>query len=127
VYAFPIILLISVVGCLAGSLLTPPDDERVLMAFYIKTRPWGFWKPVHDKAVAEHPGLINNSDFKRDMFNVVVGIFWQTAITASPIFLVIKEWGLFAAAMSVVAVCSMILKFNWYDKLKDFPDAVLEK
>jgi Na+/proline symporter len=127
VYAFPIILLISVVGCLAGSLLTPPDDERVLMAFYIKTRPWGFWKPVHDKAVAEHPGLKKNSDFKRDMFNVVVGIFWQTAITASPIFLVIKEWGLFAAAMSVVAVCSMILKFNWYDKLKDFPDAVLEK
>ncbi len=120
-YAFPIILVISLVGCFAGSFLTPPDDEHVLMDFYIKTRPWGFWKPIHDKVVAENPAVEKNKDFGRDMSNVVVGICWQTAITASPIFLVIQEWGLFAVAMSVVVVCSVILKFNWYDKLQSYP------
>jgi Na+/proline symporter len=124
VYAFPIILLLSLAGCFIGSFMTPPDDERVLIDFYLKTRPWGFWKPIHDKVVAENPGVTRNTDFKRDMFNVAIGLCWQTALTASPIFLVIREWSFFAIGMTVIVVCSVILKFNWYDKLKDYPETV---
>ncbi|MEM6647883.1 MAG: sodium:solute symporter family protein, partial [Bacteroidota bacterium] len=43
-YSFPIILVISIIGCVAGSYMTPPDDEAVLKNFYLKVRPWGFWK-----------------------------------------------------------------------------------
>src|SRR5690606_32758353 len=85
-YAFPVILALSLVGCVAGSLLTPPDDEEVLKNFYLKVRPWGFWKPVYEKVAAEYPGLEANRDFGRDMFNVAVGIAWQTSITAAGIF-----------------------------------------
>ncbi len=122
IWAFPAILLISLVGCVAGTLLSPPDDEAVLKAFYLKVRPWGFWKPIHDKLAAEHPGLVENKDFKRDMVNVIVGLAWQTALTAAPIFMVIKSWTAFTGCLAVIAVTSLILKFNWYDKMQDYAD-----
>ncbi len=119
--AFPINLAISLAGCFLGSLLTPPDEEEVLKNFYLKTRPWGFWKPIHEKVRAENPKVEQNKNFGRDMFNVVIGIIWQTAITASPIFMVIKHWDKLLISLSIVAICSLILKWNWLDKLEDYP------
>ncbi len=121
VYGFPIILAFSLIGCIAGSLFTAPDDEAVLKNFYIKVRPWGFWKPIHEKVVREQPGLAANKDLKRDMFNIVVGIIWQTALTAAGIFLVIEQWKYLLVCAAVVAVTSMVLKYNWYDKMEDYP------
>ena len=65
---FPIILVISSVGCLLGSYLTPPDDEEVLIRFYTSIRPWGFWGPIHQKAIERDPNFEGNEDFKRDAF-----------------------------------------------------------
>jgi SSS family solute:Na+ symporter len=121
VYGFPIILVLSLIGCIAGSLMTKPDDEAVLEKFYLKTRPWGFWKPIHEKVLQEHPELAANEDLKRDMFNVVVGIVWQTALTATGIFLVIEQWTYMLMCVAAIAVTSIILKYNWYDKMEDYP------
>ncbi len=121
VYGFPIILVLSVIGCIAGSLLTRPDDEEVLKKFYLGVRPWGFWKPIHEKVLHEHPDLECNKNFKRDMFNVFVGIIWQTALTTAGIFLVIEEWTLLLVCVAVIAGTSTILKYNWYDKIEDYP------
>jgi SSS family solute:Na+ symporter len=120
--AFPINLAISLLGCLLGSWLTAPDDKEVLKAFYLKTRPWGFWKPVYQALKEEYPQIEANKDFKRDMVNVVVGIIWQTAITAAPIFMVIQHWRPFFISLLIVVVASVFLKVNWYDKMKDYPD-----
>lgn len=119
--AFPVNLAISFIGCFLGSYLTDPDDEKVLKNFYLKTRPWGFWKPVLTKIQADHPKVKANKDFGRDMTNVLVGIIWQTALVATPIFMVIQDWSKFFVGMGVIAVCTIILKFNWYDKIEDYP------
>jgi Na+/proline symporter len=121
VYGFPIILALSLIGCIAGSLLTQPDHEEVLKNFYLKVRPWGFWKPIHEKVLHEHPDLEVNKGFRRDMFNVVVGIIWQTALTATGIFLVIEAWTYLLTCVAVTAVTSIVLKYNWYDKMEDYP------
>ena len=78
-------------------------------------------RPVHAALAAESPGIVKNRDFRRDAFNVLVGIVWQTAITASPIFLVIEQFGKFLICLAVVAVATIILKFTWYDRLEDAP------
>ncbi|MFN7119626.1 MAG: sodium:solute symporter family protein [Saprospiraceae bacterium] len=122
IYTFPIIFIISLLGSIIGSLMTKPDDEAVLINFYKKVRPWGFWKPIHDKLAMQEPGIQSNKDFGRDMLNVIIGIIWQTAITASPIFLVIKQYDKFFITLAIIAICTWILKINWYDKLKDHPD-----
>ncbi len=120
-YTFPLILLVSVIGCIAGSLLTLPDDEEVLKNFYVKVRPWGFWKPVHEMVIRDYPGLEANHYFKRDMFNVLVGIVWQTALTAAGIYLVIQEYSYLLICIVVIIVTSVILKVSWYDKITDTP------
>ena len=115
--AFPLILAVSLVGCFAGTLLTPAEDDEVLMAFYRKVRPWGFWGPILAKVKAEDPAFEPNGDFWRDMFNVVVGIAWQTSLVLLPILMVIRKWNALMIAGAVVVVCSVILKLTWYDNL----------
>ncbi len=118
-YYFPVILLFSLIGCIWGTYTAPPTDITVLKQFYMKTRPWGFWKPVHDLVVAEQPGFQKNKAFGRDMVNVTVGIIWQTALVAAPIYLVVKQFNSLIIALIVVGLGSVILKKNWYDKLED--------
>ncbi|CAN5156715.1 Na+:solute symporter [soil metagenome] len=121
-YTFPYIFLISVLGCFWGTLATPPDDEEVLKNFYLKVRPWGFWGPIHEKVAAEYKGIERNKDFKRDMVNVVVGIIWQTSLTATGIFLVLQEYQYLTICIAIVVVSMAFLKTNWYDNLEDYPD-----
>ena len=54
---FPLVLLLSLIGCLAGTLLTKPDDEEVLKDFYRRVRPWGFWGPVLQEGAGRGPRL----------------------------------------------------------------------
>jgi len=115
--AFPLILAVSLVGCFAGTLLTPAEDDEVLMAFYRNVRPWGFWGPILAKVRREDPGFEPNPDFARDMFNIVVGIAWQTSLVLLPILLVIRKFDALMIAGAVVVACSLILKFTWYDNL----------
>lgn len=119
---FPVTLVISLFGCVAGSLLTAPDDPEVLKNFYLKVRPWGCWGPVREQLRATHPDLVANHDFGRDAFNVVVGIAWQTALTVAGIYLVLQDWKALGWCAAVVVITSVILKFSWYDKLQDYPD-----
>jgi solute:Na+ symporter, SSS family len=121
IYTFPIILLVSVAGCIVGSLATDPDDEEVLKNFYLKTRPWGFWEPISRKVVQENPAVRPNRAFKRDMFNVAVGIAWQTSLVAAGIYLVLQDFVALTVCTGIIIVASVILKINWYDKMEDYP------
>src|SRR5262249_6624486 len=69
----------------------------------------------------EHPGLVANGNFARDMMNVVVGTAWQTAQVALGIFVVLQDWRACAICGTIVAVSSVFLKYNWYDKIEDYP------
>ena len=117
--SFPLIFVISLLGSIIATLLTKPEEDDVLIDFYSKVRPWGFWKPVYEKALALNPELKSNTHFKRDMINVVVGIIWQTSMLILPVFLVIKSYTNLAIAFLVFLVASIFIKFNWWDKLDD--------
>ena len=118
-YIFPFILAMSLVGCIAGTLLTKPESDEVLKSFYKTVRPWGFWKPIHEKVLREDPAFQGNKDFKKDMFNIVIGIVWQTSLIVIPIYLIIKENVSLMTAIIILAITSFILKKNWYNKLTD--------
>jgi solute:Na+ symporter, SSS family len=42
---FMTILSVGFIGTIIGTLITPPTNHEVLKNFYLKTRPFGFWKP----------------------------------------------------------------------------------
>jgi Na+/proline symporter len=124
---FPIILGVSLLAALLGTFLTPPEEEAVLKEFYRRVRPWGFWGPIHEKVVKEDPGFQRNKDFFRDMFNIVIGTIWQTCFIVLAMFLVTRHFHNAAIALVVLITTSIILKFNWYDKLPaPTPDPVAE-
>jgi DHA3 family tetracycline resistance protein-like MFS transporter len=52
------------------------------------------------------------------LYGVIVGILWQSCLTALPIYLVLLQWSWVAALALVLSVTSVFLKFNWYDKLE---------
>ncbi len=115
--SFPIILVIGLIGCVAGTLMTEPEDDELLKAFYKRVRPWGFWGPILAKVQAEDPAFQPNRDFLRDMFNIVVGTVWQTSLVALPVYIVIRRFDGALTAFGIVAVTTVILKFTWYDNL----------
>ncbi|MGD0914117.1 MAG: sodium:solute symporter family protein [Terracidiphilus sp.] len=116
---FPLVLTLSLIGCLLGTLLTKPEDEAVLKDFYRRVRPWGFWGPVLKMVLAEDPGFKRNKDFVRDMFNVAVGIVWQISLVTMPLYVVTKEFWRAALALAVTLGTSAILKFTWFDHLEE--------
>ncbi len=121
IYLFPVIFALSLLGCILGALLSQPDETETLKNFYRKVRPWGFWGPIHKLVVAEDPRVEANTDFRRDMLNVAIGIVWQTSLTATGIYLVIKDYRSLLVSLILVMATSILLKFNWYDKLQDHP------
>jgi len=119
IYAFPYILAVSLAGCFAGSYLSKPEPDEVLIAFYMRVKPWGFWKPVLAKVRERYPNYQPNKNFKRDMFNVVVGIAWQVSLMALPIYIVIHETTPMLVTLGVLVVTSIILKLSWWNKLDE--------
>lgn len=120
IYAFPMVIMpVSTLGSLLGTLLTRPDEEQVLMSFYKNIRPWGFWNPIYLKVKAIDPNFKRNDAFKRDMFNCLVAVIWQMVLILIPIYLVIREYTSMTISIVVLFVTMAILKVNWYDKLED--------
>lgn len=117
--AFPIVLVVSLLGSYLGSLMTAPVADEVLMDFYENVRPWGFWKPVLEKCQQRDPSIMANTNFKRDLFNVIIGMAGQMAITVLPIYLVIQNWGNAGWALAILVAVLVILKKTWYDRLED--------
>ncbi|MEO0293240.1 MAG: sodium:solute symporter family protein [candidate division WOR-3 bacterium] len=115
---FPLILVISTVASILGTLLTEPEKDEILMDFYKKVRPWGLWKPIYEKVKKEDPNFERNKNFFRDMINVIVGIIWQTNFVLIPIYLVLREFVPMYVSIGLLIVTSIFLKFNWYDKLE---------
>jgi solute:Na+ symporter, SSS family len=110
--AFPMLLLVSTVGSIAGSLLTRQQDMTTLVSFYSRTRPWGWWGPVQRAAAVADPRVELNRELTRDMFNVIVGVVWQTAFVALPIYVVIRDWRCAGASAAMIAITSIILTLS---------------
>lgn len=117
-YYFPIILVISSIGCILGTYLRKPTDEETLKKFYRNVRPWGFWKPIRKKVLEEDPTFQPNKNFWTDMFNIVIGIIAQTSLVAFPIFLVVKKFNYMWMTVAIAVVCGVIMKRTWWDKLE---------
>ncbi|MHC5121551.1 MAG: sodium:solute symporter family protein [Planctomycetota bacterium] len=118
---FPMVLplIASTLAAIVTSIYTHPEDEETLKKFYTTVRPWGFWKPVHDRVIAENPDFKRNTNFKRDMVNIAVGITWQSSLTLIPIYFAIRKHDGFWISVAVCAATWVFLHKNWYCKLED--------
>ncbi|MFD1094918.1 sodium:solute symporter family protein [Salegentibacter chungangensis] len=120
IYLFPAIFLFSLAGSFLGTYLTPPTNMRTLKSFYKNVRPWGLWKPVLKELQKEEGEIEKNKDFGIDMLNCLVGIIWQSSMILLPIFLVVRDYPKAGISLLVFGISSLILKFTWLDKVKNY-------
>ncbi len=69
----------------------------------------------------EDPAFQPNHNFVRDMTNVLVGMIWQLCLVSLPIFIVLRNWPWVGGVAVALALASVFMKFNWYDKLEKVP------
>jgi len=96
-------------------------NDAILKRFYKTVNPWGAWGPIRDQVMRDDPAFQTNRDCRRDCANVMVGIVWQLCLTALPIYLVLRQWSWAGAIAATLGITSLIIKFNWYDKLEKAP------
>lgn len=118
-YWWPLLFVLSLIGCIIGTYAAPPTNEATLKAFYKTVRPWGFWKPVHKLVKAEDPSFEGNKRFKLDMFNVVLGIIGQLCLTILPMYLILGMHLPLFITIVLLAIIIIILKRTWWNKLED--------
>jgi Na+/proline symporter len=117
-YTFPVLFVVSLLGCLLGTYFSKPESDEVLKSFYKTVNPWGWWGPIREKVVAEDPTFIPNRGAARDLTNVAVGIVWQLCLVTLPIYLVLHKWTIALGILVLLVVTSAFMKINWYNRLE---------
>ena len=118
-YWWPLLFVLSFIGCLIGTYAAPATDTTVLKSFYKTVRPWGFWQPIHALVIAEDPTFKANKNFKLDMFNVVLGVIAQLCLTIAPMYLITGMYSPLWIALAILAVIIFTLKRTWWNRLED--------
>lgn len=119
IFVFPIILLFSLAGCIIGTYLEPLPNREQIKDFYRKTKPWGLWGPIKREVMEEDASFEPNKDFKRDSFNIVIGIIWQMAQVVIPIYFMLRENTEMIIWCAVLILTSYLLKKYWWNNLKN--------
>lgn len=118
-YIWPVIFLISILGCIVGTYTAPPTDTEILKSFYKTVKPWGFWKPIQEMVQKEDPNFVPNKNFKLDMFNVALGIIAQLCLTLIPMYVILWMELPLIITVVILAAIAWILKKTWWNKLED--------
>jgi Na+/proline symporter len=119
-YYWPVLFLLSMAGSVIGSYAKPPTDIETLKSFYRTVRPWGFWGPVHRKVIQDDPLFVANKSFRRNMFNIALGMIGQTCLTLLPMYIVLElKMPLLLNTLLLLGII-LILKRTWWDRLNEY-------
>lgn len=110
-------IIASVIITILIGILSRPTDMEVLVKFYSKVRPFGFWKPV--RLEAEQRGLVpvNDKMPKIDMLNGAITILFQLSLSLVPFYLYLRQWSNMILWMVSLTILSVVLYFTWYKNL----------
>ena len=106
----------SLVGVIIGTYMAEPTDEKVLLDFYKRTRPFGFWGPIKAKIEQKQMAQINKEN-KRDIWSTVIAVPWQVVLFLTGMALILKRWDELAWLALILAALSAGLYFNWFRHL----------
>jgi hypothetical protein len=119
-YYWPVLFGLSLAGSILGSYAAPPTDRETLISFYRTVRPWGFWGPIHRAALEEDPGFVGNRNFRRNLFNIVLGIIAQLCLTLLPMYVVLGMGLPLLINTILLLIIIVILKKTWWDRLNEY-------
>jgi solute:Na+ symporter, SSS family len=115
-YAFAIATTSSLLGMIIGTYSAAPTNESVLLEFYKRTRPFGFWGPIRKKIQSETLDQINKEN-RRDILSTFLAVPWQVVLFLTGMAVILKRWDQFTWLALILAALSIGLYFNWFRHL----------
>ncbi len=114
---FSFVILVSTFGTVIGTFLGKPTDRSVLVAFYKKTRPFGFWEPIRRECEPEFVADVKKEN-RRDLLLLAPACFWQLLLFWMMTAFVVRKW--LSLGMSTLAfiMISWVLYKYWYSNLR---------
>jgi len=97
--------------------ISKPTEMEVLVRFYSRVRPFGFWKPV--RLEAQKRGLVPKNDRMPaiDALNGFLTMGFQLALALVPFYFLLRFWKKAMTWGMIALVLSVILYFSWYKNL----------
>ncbi len=117
-WAFSFASGMSFIGLVAGTLLTPQTNEDVLLHFYKKTRPFGFWGPIKAKLKPGHLEKIKKEN-RRDVISIFFAVPWQIILFLTLMMFMVQEWFKFGSLLIVLTIISFVLYMIWFRHLDE--------
>jgi SSS family solute:Na+ symporter len=115
-YIFVIISGISFVAIVTVSLLTPRTDDEILLRFYAKVRPFGFWHPYKSRVANPLQKHLKKESIC-DIATLGVALPWQLLNYLFFISLALQSWLLFGIITPILIIAYIILYFLWLRRL----------
>ncbi len=115
-FSFIIATVSSLLGMIIGTYAAKPTDEQVLLEFYKRTRPFGFWGPVRRRIPQETMAKINKENH-RDILSTFFAVPWQIVLFLTGMTFIMKRWDQFVWILGALIILSVALYFNWFRHL----------
>lgn len=115
-FAFTIATLASLIGMIVGTYLGPPASDEVLLEFYKRTRPFGFWGPVKKKLNPEVLAQIDQEN-RRDIIATFFAVPWQVVLFLTGMTIIVRRWDEFWWLSLILIGLSAGLYFYWFRHL----------
>ena len=114
---FVFVFFVSTAGTVLGAFIGKPAAMETLIAFYKRTRPFGFWGSVRDLC---DPALVGNirKENRRDLLLLIPATLWQVLMFWLMSAIIVKRWDSVAISLIMLATLSAILYKYWYRNLK---------
>ena len=88
---------------IATTLLTPPESDEVLIAFYRTVRPPGFWGPVAAK-LEDAERIAARGEWATDLKAALAGLVFCAALVLALSAVFMRRWDLVAMGLGATAV-----------------------
>ncbi len=107
--SFPVTVLYATLACVLASLFTAPTDPRVLVAFWVKINPWGWWRRI-EAIACENTDIDAVAIRARARERVVDGLSllgavpFHLSLLLAAMALVFRDWATFGGCALVAGV-----------------------
>jgi Na+/proline symporter len=107
---------IGFIASVGGTYLAAPADIKVLKNFYLKTRPFGLWKPCKLLLSPEQLAATNR-EHRNDLAAIPFAFGWQVTVLLAPMLLIIGSYKSFFVTLGLLCISLAGLYIFWYRNL----------
>lgn len=116
IWQFLILGAVGTIASIIGTYLTEPTNMDVVVNFYKKTRPFGFWGKLKDVLTADEQKALKK-EHKNDILALPFVLCWQITLFLMPMQLIIHTYRAFFITLAISLIGLTGTYFIWYRNL----------